>query len=58
MDFSTIKSNLERNGFAVSVFGTVQEANEYLNSAIDGKSVGFGGSVTLDEMGVLKLLET
>ena len=58
MDFSTIKSNLERNGFAVSVFGTVQEANEYLNNAIDGKSVGFGGSVTLDEMGVLKLLET
>lgn len=58
MDFSTIKSNLERNGFAVSVFGAVQEANEYLNSAIDGKSVGFGGSVTLDEMGVLKLLET
>ena len=58
MDFSTIKSNLERNGFAVSVFGTVKEANEYLNSAIDGKSVGFGGSVTLDEMGVLKLLET
>lgn len=58
MDFSTIKSNLERNGFAVSVFGTVQEANEYLNGAIDGKSVGFGGSVTLDEMGVLKLLET
>ncbi len=58
MDYSAIKSNLERNGFSVSVFGTAQEANEYLNGAIDGKSVGFGGSVTLDEMGILKMLET
>ena len=58
MDYSAIKSNLERNGFAVSVFNDVQEANEYLNGAIDGKSVGFGGSVTLDETGILKLLET
>lgn len=58
MDYSAIKSNLERNGFSVSIFDTVQEANDYLNGEIDGKSIGFGGSVTLDETEILKLLET
>ncbi len=58
MDFSIVKSNLEKRGFTVSVFSTIDEANEYLNARIDGESVGFGGSATLDQMGILKLLET
>lgn len=58
MDYSNIKANLEKNGFTVSVFDTVQEANDHLNGAIDGKSVGFGGSVTLDETGIIKMLES
>ena len=58
MDFSNIKSNLEDRGFIVSCFETAKDASEYLDSQIDGKSVGFGGSVTLDQMGVLKMLES
>ena len=58
MDFAKIKSNLENRGFIVSCFETAKAASEYLDSQIDGKSVGFGGSVTLDQMGVLKMLET
>ena len=58
MDFSVLKNNLEKHGFQVSTFETAREASEYLNGQIDGKSIGFGGSVTLDQMNVLKLLET
>lgn len=57
MDFSVIKSNLEKHGFIVSCFENAQDANVYLDAKIDGKSIGFGGSVTLDELGILKLLE-
>ena len=51
-DFSAVKKNLEAKGFRVSTFETAQAAAAYLNGAIDGVSVGFGGSVTLDQMGL------
>lgn len=54
--FDTVKKNLEERGYAVRVFGTGAEAAAYLDGAVDGKSVGFGGSVTLDQMGVYDLL--
>ena len=56
MDFSQLKSNLQNRGFQVSCFATKELATEYLNASIDGKTVGFGGSVTLEQMGVLPLL--
>ncbi|MBR3863084.1 MAG: LUD domain-containing protein, partial [Clostridia bacterium] len=52
MNFDVIKSNLEKRGFTVSLFDTASEASKYLNTVIDGKTVGFGGSVTLQEMGL------
>lgn len=58
MDFSILKSNLEKHGFIVTCFDCSQDACDYLDKQIDGKSVGFGGSVTLDQIGVLKRLET
>ena len=58
MDFSVLKNNLEKSGYKVSEFSDKEEAAEYLNSQIDGKSVGFGGSMTLKEMGLYEKLET
>lgn len=58
MAFETVKKNLEDNKFLVSTFATAAEAAEYLNSAIDGKTVGFGGSVTLQKMGLYEKLST
>lgn len=58
MDFSTVKANLERLGYTVSVFKTAGAATAYLNAEIDGKTVGLGGSVTLDQMGVYEALAT
>lgn len=57
MDFSVIKSNLEKHGFIVSCFETAQEATDYLDSAIDGKKIGIGGSKTVEQMGLLQRLE-
>lgn len=57
-DFTILKNNLEEKGYQVSVFDTKEEAKEYLNSKIDGKTVGFGGSVTLREMELLEALST
>ena len=54
--FDTVKKNLEARGFSVRTFATAAEAAAYLNEAIDGKTVGFGGSVTLQDMGLYELL--
>lgn len=54
--FDTVKKNLETRGYAVRVFTTGAEAAAYLDGAIDGKSVGFGGSLTLDQLGLYDAL--
>ena len=54
--FDTVKKNLEDRGYAVRVFGTGAEAAAYLDGAVDGKTVGFGGSMTLDQLGLYDAL--
>lgn len=56
MDFTTVKKNLEAKGYAVSCFDTAAQAAAYLNEQIDGKTVGFGGSMTLKNMGLYESL--
>ncbi len=51
-----LKINLESKGYIVSVFDTKEEAAKYLNQEIDAKTVGFGGSVTLGQLGLFQLL--
>ena len=51
-DFTEVKKNLEQRGFTVRSFATKEEAAAYLDGAIDGTTVGFGGSVTLQDMGL------
>ena len=58
MNFNALKENLEKRGFAVSCFETATEATAYLDGAVNGKTVGFGGSVTLDKMGLYESLAT
>jgi NAD-dependent dihydropyrimidine dehydrogenase PreA subunit len=41
---------LGKKGYAVSCFETAEAAAAYLNRKVDGKTVGFGDSVTLSEM--------
>lgn len=52
MAFETVKANLEKRGYSVRVFENRKEAAEYLCGQINGTTVGLGGSVTVDEMGL------
>ena len=56
MQFETVKKNLEEKGYRVVTFATAAEATDFLANEIQGKSVGFGGSMTLKEMGVYERL--
>ena len=56
--FETVKKNLEARGYTVSCFEMAKSAAEYLDGQIDNETVGFGGSVTLKEMGLYEKLAT
>ena len=57
-DFTKVQKNLEARGYTVKAFATAAEAADYLDGAIDGKTVGFGGSATLDALGIYDRLES
>ncbi len=56
MQFDNLKSVLIKKGYLVTSFETAQDAVNYLDKQIDGTSVGFGGSVTLEQMGLYEKL--
>lgn len=51
----TIK-NLKTRGFDASFFATGKEAVEYLSSELQDANIGFGGSVTLENLGLYEKL--
>lgn len=51
-DWTKLTKNLEERDFTVRTFATAAEAADYLDKEIDGVSVGFGGSMTVQEMGL------
>ena len=55
-DFTEVRQNLEHLGYTVSCFLTAQEAAAYLDREIDGASVGIGGSLTLEQLGLYERL--
>lgn len=58
MDFSTVEKNLKARGYTVACFGTASEAVKYLDGQIDQKTVGIGGSMTIDQMGLFEALQS
>ena len=48
--------NLKSLGYTVSSFNTANEAVQYLDSMIDNLTVGFGGSMTLAQIGLYDTL--
>ena len=50
MDLKKAAAALERNRYAVRLFGTAAEAADYLEETIRGTTVGFGDSETLDAL--------
>lgn len=55
-DFTKIRNSLEKKEYRVSEFASKELAADYLNEQIDGKTVGFGGSVTLHQMNLFAVL--
>lgn len=51
-DFTKVEQALRQRGYTVHVFETGAEAADYLSGAIDGVSVGIGGSVTVQQLGL------
>lgn len=56
-DLEKVKENLEKRGYSVSVFPTAAECARYLDRCIDKTSVGIGGSVTVEQLGVFPMLK-
>lgn len=52
MKINTLKENLIKMGYEVSVFDTKEEATAYLKEKIQNTTVGIGGSMTAREMGL------
>lgn len=56
MDIENAVKNLEKRGFDVMRFENKEKARDYLTGKLDGATIGFGGSVTLKEMGLFEAL--
>ena len=56
MDFTKIKANLEEQGYLVTCFDNARQASDYLEKSIKGKTVGIGGSVTVQQMDLYEKL--
>ncbi len=56
MNVQRTMESLTRAGFAVRYFETAKEAADYLDESISGKTVGIGGSVTIEQMGLYERL--
>lgn len=52
MNLEKTMKNLEDRGFTVKYFPSGKEASDYLNSCIDGTSVGIGGCMTAEQLGL------
>lgn len=57
MNIEIIKKNYSTRGFDFSYFETIEEAVAFIQTLIEeGSSIGFGGSQTVSEMGLLTKL--
>lgn len=51
-DVQKLEKSLKRMEIGLKCFDTAEEAVDYLDGAIDGTTVGFGGSMTVQEIGL------
>ena len=51
-DLEKLKATLEQRGFTVTCLDTAAQAAAYLDSRIDGKTVGIGGSMSVQQLEV------
>ena len=55
-NYELLMETLKKNGYDVTFFPTAAQAVDYLDGEIDGRTVGSGGSMTIQELGLLDRL--
>ena len=56
MRFDSLQETLSRAGFSVHTFPTGQAAKDWLAAQWSGKTIGLGGSMTLEDLGLYEAL--
>ena len=56
-NIETLRRNLEARGFQTSYYETCQDACDDLVRRLAGREIGFGGSITLRELGLFDRLK-
>ncbi len=56
MNFTALQKNLENNSFTASVFEKGDDAVSYLKNKLHGRKIGFGGSKTVEDIGLYTAL--
>lgn len=56
MEHQKLVENLRARGFEARYFPTAEEAKAYLAESVKGETVGFGGSITCEQLGLYELL--
>ena len=51
-NLEALRKHLEENGFHTAYFATAQEAADYLDGKLDGRTIGMGGSMSIQQMGL------
>ena len=52
MDLTRLQKNLEALGYTYRYFPTAQAAAGYLTARLAGKTIGIGGSMSIDSLGL------
>lgn len=56
MNYEILKDVFQKHGFSTKYFDNSTSASCYLSEILHGKTIGFGGSVTIKEMGLFETL--
>ena len=56
MDMETVLTNLKRRGFEARYFDEAEEAADDVAGSLSGQTIGFGGSVTVESLGLYERL--
>lgn len=51
-NIETLRKNLESHGFVTTCFATKEEAADHICASIQGTTVGIGGSMSVEQMGL------
>jgi hypothetical protein len=52
MNFDKVSENLKKKGYEVHTFATAKEAADFVDGQVDGTTVAFGGSKTVEALGL------